>query len=233
MSGILLLAPGASDERYLGRSGDALDSAIIEIVRTLGDPEGMYSVLVPWTRATAPLVLAASIDCVPSFDPESDGSSAASTRSRIIPYRPPGEEEREESDPFLNSSFMFLTPESVKPLRLALEEHRPHIVLAVGLPPGMAELAGYIEANHASMFVFSSLVGPEELSRSLLYATSGRVLDVELLMPEVPERDLEQLTDVEPDIRAESGLENYVPYGLLLQAVLEEILRNDHRGLQA
>lgn len=231
MTVLMILTPPGDDDRMRDRTGDAFDTAFVEILRTLDGQGSKVPVLVPWSSDLAPLVTAALIDTAPSFDPEGGGSAAA-TRSRIIPYSLTAEDaglmegasDREIA--FWRSSHLSLARGAPVHLGAAMGAAPPTHFVVLGLPKAAAEVAAALKGRPASVFCFGSLVSRGEVVETL-GVSFGDVEDLErrLLPEKVPSEDYSS-----PEREREESLEPYVPYGLLLQDALDEFLPGDERA---
>jgi hypothetical protein len=230
MTVVMILTPPRDDDRLIGRTGDAFDTAFVEILRTLDGQGDKVPVLAPWSPDLAPLVAAALVDTAPSFDPESGGSAAA-TRSRIIPYAMASEDagltdsaaEREAT--FWRSSHLSLVRETAVPLMAAMNAAPPTHLVVLGLPTAAAEAAAALMDRSVNVFCFGSLVSRGEVAEALGLRL-GNVEDLERRLPS-EETALEKSSASERERDVEDSLEPYVPYGLLLQDALDEFLPGD------
>lgn len=222
MNGVLILAPDPTDERFWARTGDAFDTALVEVLRTLDAAEDGFYVLAPWTEDLAPLVLAATFDTGPSFDPEVE-ASGPETRSRIVPYSLPGAETPGLRSPYWRASAMSLTRRAALPLQMAVKEYRPDVLLVLGLPADTSELLGGMDLTRMKVLTFGVLLSSGEVAE-VLDVSLEQVRDLQLRLPERAEPEVERMSESALERSAEVELEPYVPYGLLLQDALEEFL---------
>ncbi|MFZ5685715.1 MAG: hypothetical protein ACOY9C_13865 [Pseudomonadota bacterium] len=212
--------------------GDAFDTAVMEILRTL-DGQDKVKVLAPWTPDLAPLVAVALVDTAPSFDPEG-GLPAASTRSRIVPYTLAAEdvavdsdEAREREAAFWNGTHLSLGREGAESLTSAMADAPPTHLVVLGLPQAAADVAAAVEDRVVKIFCFGSLVSRWEIAEGL-----GVPLDwIEDLEGRLPSREAgsEEASSFARERDAEEPLEPYVPYGLLLQDALGDFLPGDEQ----
>jgi hypothetical protein len=217
MRTILVLAADRPSEEG-ERTGDLFDAALLEIVRVLDISEERGSVLVPWSDQLAPLIAVAAADTAPSFDPE--GDTWDGSRSSLIPYRPTEMSSDEWTEPFRAGSHLSLTRARPFSFVEALDKYPPQDIIVLSIPENIAPLRP--AAAYARFFVFGSL-----LSRARVAAA----LDIPAERVEDLEQRLRPLEDVLGMRRPEEErLEPFIPFGLLIQDVFDEMLPDDGRS---
>ena len=232
MTSVMILTPRRDDDRVSDRLGDAFDTAVVEILRTL-DGQDKVRVLAPWTPDLAPLVTVALVDTAPSFDPEG-GFSAATTRSRIVPYTLATEDTAADSDEagereaaFWHNTHLSLGRERPESLTSAIAEAPPTHLVVLGLPQSAAKVAAAIKDRVVKIFCFGSLVSRWEIAEGL-GVPLARIEDLEGRLP-AGEAASEEASSFARERDAEETLEPYVPYGLLLQDALDDFLPGDEQ----
>lgn len=221
---VLILAPTTRDRRYIRRKGDLFDTAFVETVRTLDGRGGGATVLVPWTVDLAALVVAATADTAPAFDPEAADPSGR-TRSRLVPYLAPGEPGPEPDSPFWRASHLSLGGVTAVPFEAAMRQARPTHVIVLGPPRRPATFRRFLRGTASSVLTFGSLVSPTEAT-TFLGVPANNVLDLEAEGPVGVDVEETLSPEVPAERSSEVDLEPYVPFGLLLQNRLDEFL--DH-----
>lgn len=213
MRNILILAADTREESA-DRRGDLFDSALLEIVRVLDVSSEIASVLVPWSDEFAPLVAVAVADTAPSFDPES--APKESSRSGLIPYRPSEMSSDERSNLFREGSHLSLTRRTSLTLAQAVNEYPLQDVIVLSLPKDIAPLRAAPGYDKARFLVFGSLLSRER-AIAALNVSPERVEDLEGRLHPVEDKFSTWRGD-------EEALEPFVPFGLLIQDVFEEML---------
>jgi hypothetical protein len=225
MRNVLILASDARESLEGGRSGDLFDMALVEIVRALDVPGSIASVLVPWSDDLSPLIAAGIVDTAPSFDPESGATET--TRSGLIPYIPLGAALSEESTAFFRSSHLTLEVAAPTPFEQAIREHPPTDVVVLSWTKELARLRDVPGYGEARFLVFGSLTSPERIFSDLAIPSS-RVEDLERRLPLITEgSDIPEGTEFTDERERDAGLEPFIPFGLLIQDALDEILPDD------
>ena len=214
MRNVLILAGDTPPEESSGRSGDLFDAALLEIVRALDVSGDIASVLVPWSDEFAALIAVAAADTAPSFDPESATERAEGSRSCLVPYWPAETSSDEWSRPFLDSSHLSLAGRTPVSLADALGKHPPQDLIVLSLPNNIAAMRRVF--GHARVFVFGSLVSRAQVA-SVLDVQPDRVVDLEQTLRSIEDTSGARRSEVE-------GLEPFIPFGLLIQDVYDDIL---------
>jgi hypothetical protein len=224
MKNVLILAGATGGELVGERAGDLFDMALVDAVRTLDVPAGAASVLVPWSTDLCPLIAAGIIDTGPSFDPES-GARVEDSRSGLIPYLPPGAEWSESSMAFFTSSHLSLDGDAPIPFEQAIRQHPPTHVVVLAWTKEFSHWRDLLAG--ARLFTFGSMAPPEQIA-SGLNIPSSRVENLEARLPRLTEdRDIPEGSEFADDRARENRLEPFVPFSLLIQDALSELLPDD------
>lgn len=232
MTAIMILTPPRDDDYTRGRNGDAFDTALVEVLRTLDGQGEKIPVLTPWSSDLAPLVAVALVDTAPSFDPEG-GSSTGTTRSRIVPYRLVSEDagltdgtaSREAA--FWRGSHLSLSQEAPVSLEAAMDAAPPTHLVVLGLPKATAAVRTALKDRSVSVVCFGSLVSRSKVAERL-GVRFDNIEDLERRLPPAETAKEEASVSVR-ERDDEETLEPYIPYGLLLQDALDEFLPGDER----
>ena len=216
MKSILIFASDtpASGE---GRVGDLFDAALLEIVRALDVSSTVATVLVPWSDELAPLIAVAAVDTAPSFDAE--GAPKEGTQSSLVPYRPMGTLD-EASQQFLAASHLPLSGRSPMSFEAAVKQYPPTDIIV--LSPEMSQkdelavLRGAPGFKNVRLLMFGSLTSRDQVANAMERGWESVENLEERLVP---------LGDEARRLGIEEGkLEPFIPFGLLIQDVFDDIL---------
>lgn len=223
---VLILVPRNDKKGSAERFGDLFDAAFIEAVRTLAGVSGVLSVLVPCTQALAPLVMAATIDIAPAFDPEGAADSEM-PRSDLVRYVPPGEEAVDADSIFWRASDPRASSRRSLSLEQALNASGKLFVLVLGVPGRLTSVRKALKSLDPAVVTFGTLVSKAEVAGAL-GVNADNVTDLEQLRPpSTSDDDLPGSSESATERAPERGLEQYIPFGLLLQSRFDEWLRDD------
>jgi hypothetical protein len=227
MWNLLVVASATEGGRGPSRTGDLFDFALSEIVRVIDIRAGFGTALVPWSADLAPLIAAAVIDTAPSFDPEA--SIEGKMRSGLVPYYPPKAEPSEEDSVFFRASHLSLDRASPLAFAAALQEFPPTHVLVLGAVKEFGALRGFLQMHDASILAFESLTPMAQVA-SDLNVDPTRITNLEhrLVLPSEDE-DTSRFRELGVEREAESELEPYIAFGLLVQSYFENMLPDDNR----
>ena len=225
---ILLIAPASAKGERGPRAGDLFDTAFIEAVRTLSPQESDLVLLAPWTADLAPLVMAASLDAAPGFDPEDRRGVALPPRG-IVPYLLPGHYAPDPAgDLFWQASFVSLTGGGRKSFEAALLDHLPTHVLVLGAPLRPPAFRRALRGLTLKVLHFGSMIEKDEVA-TMLGVTRDSIIDLEKRDQPTVEGDADLAPETISERSREERLEPFIPFGVLLQVFFDEWLSDDPR----
>jgi hypothetical protein len=228
MRNVLILAAARGGYLEDGRAGDLFDMALVEIVRVLDVPASVGSVLVPWSTDLAALIAVGIFDTAPSFDPEGGaGTRTEASRSGLVPYLPPDTEWSAASVPFFESSHLALDRDAPMPFAEAIKQYPPTYVIVLAWTEGFSQLGDALSGTSPAFFTFGKLAPPERVASGLNIPIS-QVEDLELRLPPIVEgSDIPESSEFAGEREGDVGLEPFIPFGLLIQDALDDLLPDD------
>lgn len=223
---VLIVIPSAERrrERSLNHDdafGAQFENALVDLTRTLEGPSGINAILVPWREDTRALIAVAAMDAAPSFDPE-EADRRGERQSRLIPYRATDHDADPADDVFWQASHLALGRHGMPSLATAIQRYRPRYVIMLGDSPQSDALRLNVLELDATVLTFSSLAEPGQLAAALGLPTD-RIVDLEVNILRKVEDHVPR-DGVELEHQAEAGLEPFIPFGLLIQESLSDLL---------
>lgn len=223
MRSVLILAAASPEPLGGERQGDLFDMALLEIVHALDIPQTRAFVLVPWSDDLAPFVATGIIDSAPSFDPES--GTTESSRSGLVPYIPLGSTLSEQSTVFFSSSHLALERAVPMPFERVIQDYPPTDVVVLTWPKKYAGQGSFQNLQNARFLVFGSLTSPQQIVADLSIPLE-KVEDLERRLTS-ESGEIREGAEFADEREREAGLEPFIPFGLLIQDALDDILPDD------
>ncbi|MDR6116009.1 MULTISPECIES: hypothetical protein [unclassified Sphingomonas] len=227
MKNILIAAPSYASrrERSLRRDdafGAQFESALVELTRTLEGPSAIDAILVPWREDTRALIAVAAMDAAPSFDPE-EAVGRDERQSRLIPYHATDNDIDLADDSFWQASHLSLGRREMPTFEAAVKQYRPSYVIMLGDPPQPDLIRISVMEHGAKVLAFGSLVQPGQLAERL-GLPQHRIVDLEVNVIRTDAEDEDYREGSATERRAEDELEPFIPFGLLIQESLDNLL---------